>query len=147
MLKGSDKENVIPGEASAVLDLRLLPGQDATTVIGELTRVMAEPGLEVTPLLSWRAHASPDDTALFHAIVALANERGAPVVPSVTTGFTDCNAFRAQGITCYGFLPIRFDPKDFERIHGADERLSIEAAAAAIVDLHALLQRLGPESK
>ena len=67
-LTGSDKENVISEQASAVLDLRLLPGQDATQMTEELKRIMAEPSIEVAALLSWTAQASPRDTPLFSAI-------------------------------------------------------------------------------
>ena len=145
MLQGSDKENVIPGQASAVLDMRLLPGQDAEAVTREVKQVMAEPGIEVTPLLSWRAHAAPRDTALFRAIEAFAERRdpGAPVVANVIGGFTDCNAFRAQGITCYGFVPIRLRPDFLAGVHGKDEHIGTAAMAGAVVDLHALLLSLG----
>jgi acetylornithine deacetylase/succinyl-diaminopimelate desuccinylase-like protein len=95
-LSGSDKENVISEQASAVIDMRLLPGQDATRMTEELKRIMAEPSIELTALLSWTAQASPRDTPLFAAIERLARARhpGAPVMANVIGGFTDCNAFR-----------------------------------------------------
>jgi acetylornithine deacetylase/succinyl-diaminopimelate desuccinylase-like protein len=147
MLQGSDKENVVPAQASAVLDMRILPGQDAAEVTREVVRVLAEPSIEVAPILSWRAHASPRDTALFRAIEAHARARdpGAPVVANVIGGFTDCNAFRAKGVTCYGFLPLRLPPSAFELIHGKDERISIASLGAAAIDLHALLLGLGAQ--
>jgi acetylornithine deacetylase/succinyl-diaminopimelate desuccinylase-like protein len=145
VLAAGDKENVIPGEASAVLDVRLLPGQDPDAVLREIVAVIAEPDVEVKPILSWRAHTSPRDTPLFHAIEALAQQRdpGAPVAANVIGGFTDCNAFRAKGMTCYGFLPFRVKPEVFELIHGKDERLSVHVLSAAVIDLHALLLGLG----
>lgn len=145
MLQGSDKENVVPPAASAVIDMRLLAGQDPSAVIAELKRVMAEPDLELTTLLSWQAHASPKDTALFRAIEAHAKEKhpGAPVLANVLVGFTDCNAFRARGTTCYGFLPIRLPPDAFGRIHGKDERVAIAALGQAALELHALALRVG----
>lgn len=144
MLHASDKENVIAGEASAVLDLRLLPGQDPQAIIRELASVMAEPAIELTPILSWPAHASPQDTPLFRAIEALAYVRHpqAPVIPNVISGFTDCNAFRAQHVTCYGFLPLHVRPDAFGRIHGKDERMISEDMSAAVIDLHSLLAGL-----
>ena len=142
MLSGSPKENVISQQASAVLDVRLLPGQDPKTVTAELTRVMAEPSLSIEPILSWQAHRSPRDTPHFAAIERLARERhpGAPVRGNVIGGFTDCNAFRAIGKTCYGFLPLMIRLDDIQRIHGKDERVSVEALSLAVVDLHALIQ-------
>jgi len=61
----------------------------------------------------------------------------------VIGGFTDCNAFRARGIKCYGFLPMRVKPVTFGLIHGKDERIALEDLAAATLDLHALLGGLG----
>lgn len=144
MLQGSDKENVIAGEASAVLDLRLLPGQAAAAVTAQVVRVIAEPGIEVTPILSWDAHASPRDPRLFAAIEALARRRdpGAVVTANVIGGFTDCNAFRAKGVHCYGFLPLHVRPQTFELIHGKDERIVLQDLGAAVLDLHALLSGL-----
>jgi acetylornithine deacetylase/succinyl-diaminopimelate desuccinylase-like protein len=145
MLSGSPKENVISEQASAVLDVRLLPRQDPKAVTAELTAVMAEPALSVEPILSWQAHSSPRDTPLFAAIERLARERhpGAPVRGNVIGGFTDCNAFRAIGKVCYGFLPIEIRLDDIQRIHGKDERVSVEALSSAALDLHSLLQELG----
>lgn len=147
MLEGSSKENVISAEASAVLDMRLLPGQDPQAVQREVIRVMAEPAVEVAPILSWQAFSSPRDTALFRAIEARARARdpGAPVLANVIGGFTDCNAFRAKGITCYGFLPLRLHPELFEHIHGKDERIPLDALSAGVIELHALLGELGPK--
>jgi acetylornithine deacetylase/succinyl-diaminopimelate desuccinylase-like protein len=140
MLKGSDKENVVPPEASAVMDMRLLPGEDPAKVIEELKRVMAEPDIEISTLLSWQAHASSKDTALYRAIEALAAKThpGAPVMANVLFGFTDCNAFRAHGITCYGFLPLKLPPDALGRVHGKDERVEVASLGEATVQLHAL---------
>jgi acetylornithine deacetylase/succinyl-diaminopimelate desuccinylase-like protein len=145
MLSGSAKENVISEQASAVLDVRLLPGQDPRAITEELARVMAEPSLSIEPILSWQAHRSSRETPLFAAIERLAEQRhpGAPVSGNVIGGFTDCNAFRAIGKVCYGFLPIEIRLDEIQRIHGKDERVSIDSLSSAVVDLHALLQGLG----
>jgi acetylornithine deacetylase/succinyl-diaminopimelate desuccinylase-like protein len=145
MLAASPKENVISESASAVLDMRLLPGQDPVRVQREVEAALAEPSLRVEPILSWRAYSSPRDTPLFSAIERLAQLRdpGAMVTPSVIGGFTDCNAFRAKGMTCYGFLPVRLDPAELGRVHGKDERANVAMLARAVVDLHALLDELG----
>ena len=144
MLHGSDKENVIPGEASAVLDMRLLPGQDASKVQAEIVELIADPAIEVQTLLSWTAHSSPQATPLFRAIEAYAqvHDPGAQVLPNVIGGFTDCNAFRAQGIACYGFMPLRLAPDAFAGIHGNDERIRTATLGEAVIAWLELLQRV-----
>ena len=142
MLAGSNKENVISARASAVLDVRLLPGQDPQLVTAEIARLLAEPSLELEPILSWQAHRSEKDTPLFAAIERLARERdpGAVVSPNVIGSFTDCNAFRAIGKTCYGFLPLHIALSELERIHGKDERISVDALSQSVAALLALVR-------
>ncbi|HVZ31061.1 MAG TPA: M20/M25/M40 family metallo-hydrolase, partial [Polyangiaceae bacterium] len=149
MLSGSPKENVISEHASAVLDVRLLPGQDATVVTQKLREVMAEPALQIETLLSWRGSASPADTPLFGAIQRLAQARdpGAPVTANMIGGFTDCNAFRALNLVCYGFFPLHVRMEDVLHVHGTDERVRIDALASAVLDFSRLITELGPEPR
>lgn len=144
MLSGSNKENVISDTASALLDVRLLPGQEPGAIQAEIQRLLAEPGLELERVLSWQAHRSPADTPLFRAIEQLAQQQspGAPVGLNVIGGFTDCNAFRAHGKTCYGFLPLHIRLDELDRIHGKDERISLAVASQGVLELHALLSLL-----
>jgi hypothetical protein len=45
-------------------------------------------------------------------------------VPNFISGFTDCNVFRAKGITCYGFVSMRFAHADFHLMHDRDKGFS-----------------------
>jgi acetylornithine deacetylase/succinyl-diaminopimelate desuccinylase-like protein len=146
MLGASDKENVIAPAAWAVADARLLPGQDAQKVTAELVAVMNEPAIKVEPILSWNAFASPANTPLFAAIRALAAKRdpGAPVTSNVIGGFTDCNAFRSVGLLCYGFLPMHVSMEEITRIHGKDERVSLDSLTDGVIDMVSLLQLAAP---
>ena len=142
MLNGSTKENVYPGQASAVLDLRLLPGQDPSQVITTLEKVMNEPSTTVEPMLSSMAHASPVDTELFQMIetVVHRHDSGARLMPNFLSGFTDCNTLRSKGIICYGFMPMRIALSDIERIHGRDERIATEELGQGTLLLHELVR-------
>jgi acetylornithine deacetylase/succinyl-diaminopimelate desuccinylase-like protein len=141
MLAGSNKENVYPAQASAVLDLRLLPGQEPATVIAQINAVMKEPDVKVETLLSATAHAVPLDTELYKAIAALVqrHDPGGSVTPNFIAGFTDCNTFRAKGITCYGFMPMRLPVAETERVHGRDERINLKDFVAGTRLLHELV--------
>lgn len=142
MLSGSGKENVYPAQASAVLDLRLLPGQDPQAVVAEIRRVMQDPDVEVETLLSSSAHSSPLDTPLFAAITALIQRHspGAEVTPNFIGGFTDCNSFRAKGIACYGFMPMHVPMSEIERVHGRDERIAVADLVQSTLLLHELVE-------
>ena len=129
-LKGSDKTNVIPPVASAVLDVRLLPGQDPAAFMADLTRVVGDSGVTFQPQgRTWAATESGMDTEMYQAIVSAARSRapGAVVAPYMLAGFTDSHYFRRLGIASYGISPFPVLPEDARGVHGNDERLSVDA--------------------
>ena len=104
-LGGSLKINVIPSQAWAELDCRLLPDTDPDAFIAQLETLIDDPDLQVTRLMGFTAAVSSTETALYGAIEdtlteALAQAR---VVPAMATGFTDSHFFRDLDITAYGF--------------------------------------------
>lgn len=129
-LKGSDKTNVIPPIATAVLDVRLLPGQEPAAFLAELARVIGDTAVTVKPQgPNWSATESPVDTELFRAIVAAARARhpGVVVTTPMLAGFTDSHYFRRLGIASYGMGPFPLTQAESRGVHGNDERLSLEA--------------------
>jgi acetylornithine deacetylase/succinyl-diaminopimelate desuccinylase-like protein len=142
MLAGSSKENVYPETASAVLDLRLLPGADPEAVTAELAKAIDDPSITIDTVLSSRGHSAPLDTTLYHAIERLVARHydGATVTPNVIAGFTDCNSFRSRGIVCYGFMPMNLPLAETARVHGRDERIKLDDLASGTVLLEELVR-------
>jgi acetylornithine deacetylase/succinyl-diaminopimelate desuccinylase-like protein len=129
-LKGSDKTNVIPPVATAVLDVRLLPGQDPQAFLADLTRVVDDTLVTFRRQgLTWAATESGADTDLFGAIAAAARARApdAVVTPYMLAGFTDSHYFRRMGIAAYGISPFPITAEESRGVHGNDERLSVAA--------------------
>ena len=127
-LNAGVKHNVIPAEAHATLDCRLIPGYDADRFIEELQAVIDDDGIEINQVFRSSTPASSQDTELYAVMSRAARDavEDAVVVPSVSTGFTDSRVFRRLGMQAYGFVPILVHPDDQGRVHGNDERLSIE---------------------
>jgi acetylornithine deacetylase/succinyl-diaminopimelate desuccinylase-like protein len=127
-LDGSNKTNVIPPQASAELDVRLLPDQDPEAFLAELRGVIDDEAIEIETILAFPPATSPTDHELFDVLRELAARRhpGAPVTTPLAVGFTDCHFFRERGIPCYGFVPIQVRESDVVQVHGNDERVSIE---------------------
>src|SRR5579863_523252 len=128
ILRAGYKDNVIPGEASEILDGRTLPGEDERGFLAELrTIVGAEPILEVVKSAP-PAEAS-HDTPLFRLIKAHteAADPGSRAIPWMLPGATDSKFYAQLGAVCYGFAPVRLDPKmPFGALyHGNDERMPI----------------------
>ena len=129
-LKGSDKTNVIPPIATAVVDVRLLPDQNPAEFLKEMRRVVNDTAVTITPQgPNWPATASPDDSELAKAIATAARARqpDAVITPFMLAGFTDSHHFRRMGIASYGVSPFPLTADESRGIHGNDERVSLEA--------------------
>jgi acetylornithine deacetylase/succinyl-diaminopimelate desuccinylase-like protein len=143
-LQGSDKTNVIPAEATADIDIRLLPDADPAAVLATLKQVVGDSAVTWTPLLAPKApFESPIDTDLFRAIERAARERdpGAMVTTPMLTGATDRPTYRARGIVTYGFDPFKVEASDAQRgVHGNDERVSVANVGFGVRYLYDVLR-------
>jgi acetylornithine deacetylase/succinyl-diaminopimelate desuccinylase-like protein len=130
VLVGSNKTNTIPSEASAELDIRLLPDQDTAAFRRELLRVIADTAATLTPI----GHMAPPFSAPLDTEMAKAIERaaarlapGAPFATTISTGATDRPYYAGAGLVCYGVDPFLVEMDDVRRgVHGNDERVSLE---------------------
>jgi acetylornithine deacetylase/succinyl-diaminopimelate desuccinylase-like protein len=122
---GSDKINVVPPEAGAELDCRLLPDQDPHAFLAELQGVLG-PVVEIEVLMGFTPAVSSADTELFRIIEDVTRETfpGADFVPQVQGGFTDSHFFRDLGIVSYGYEATATPRSDWGGVHGNNERVS-----------------------
>jgi acetylornithine deacetylase/succinyl-diaminopimelate desuccinylase-like protein len=130
MMGGSEQTNVIPPEAWANLDVRILPGGDPKAVLAAVRRVVNDPNVTVEPLnAEFRvANYSGTDNALFAAIRSVSGKcfPGTPVVPHITSGYTENQRYRPLGIISYGFNPYVATDEEGNTEHGNDERIRVE---------------------
>lgn len=131
LLQGGIRSNVIPSEGTAVLNLRVLPGDDPQALVESMRLAAAEPQvtLELDREPAPIPPPSPVSTPMFQALerAAKALAPGVVVVPYLSTGATDGAALRALGIPTYGILPFPLAAEDELRMHGDDERVPVEA--------------------
>lgn len=123
------KHNVIPGQASALIDCRPLPGrnEDALLTLKEL----AGPDVVVEQVISGVSLETPFEGDLVDRMKEAieAEDPGATVLPYTLSGGTDNKALSELGITGYGFAPLKLTGDlDFPAMfHGVDERVPLEA--------------------
>jgi acetylornithine deacetylase/succinyl-diaminopimelate desuccinylase-like protein len=131
MIDGGIRANVIPSDATAVLNVRILPDGDIAADVATLNRVGAEP--QVTFTLRGRAQTAPpassSTTELFKAMEVAATTMvpDVVVIPFMSNGATDGAALRAAGIPTYGILPLPLDMDDELRMHGDNERVPLSS--------------------
>ena len=129
MLKASEKINVIPPEAVADIDCRMLAGDDPAEILAWVRGVLADDRIEVTTVREPKVpNLSPPDTEMYKALADALRARmpGAVVAPAILTGFTDNWVFRRLGLQGYGWSPFVLDSEEYRRIHGNNERVSVE---------------------
>jgi acetylornithine deacetylase/succinyl-diaminopimelate desuccinylase-like protein len=127
ILQAGSKINVIPAEAIAQVDCRVLPGATPESIAAEVRAVVGDrvevefgrfnPGQESDP-------ASP----LFETIKQCVGARvlGSMVVPGLIAGGTDARHVNKLGIKTYGFIPARYEgPSMTGLAHAHDERISV----------------------
>lgn len=128
MLRAGQKSNVIPAQAEAKLDIRLLPGEDPSEILTDLQAIIGEPKISVEveerPVPQ---EMTPSRTDFFQALGDILHAIAPPglVVPYLTPGTTDSRFFRRAGMKAYGFVPMLLDNQELSRIHGVDERVSL----------------------
>ena len=134
MLAAGYKVNVIPAEATACVDGRVLPGHDDefVAIMDELTG----------PDVSWEyLHRevpleAPLDAPLVAAMTQalLAEDPGGTCVPYCMSGGTDAKQFSRLGLAGYGFTPLLLPPdfSYYEMFHGVDERVPVTALHFAV---------------
>jgi acetylornithine deacetylase/succinyl-diaminopimelate desuccinylase-like protein len=127
MLTGGLRPNVIPGEARANLNIRLLPGDTITGLLGELTKLVNDPQVrfEVQPDAGLAAPTSSLENDFFGVITRVAGQvfNGAPVLPYQSPWATDSAQLRLHNVQAYGLWPFPLTEDDLKRMHGDDERI------------------------
>jgi acetylornithine deacetylase/succinyl-diaminopimelate desuccinylase-like protein len=142
-LEGSSKINVVPPQASAELDCRLLPDQDPQAFIADLTAIVSDENVQIETLMSFTPAISQTGNEVYRAIEAESLAAlSAQVIPTVSGGFTDSHFFRDRGMTAYGYSPFVFVPEEMRGVHGNNERVSIENVIRGSEVLTRLMKRI-----
>src|SRR6266581_1270572 len=129
MLSAGVRANVIPGEARAILNIRLLPGDTVNMLLADLTKLVSDPQIrfEIQPDAGLAAPPSSLESDFYAAITRVAEREfsNAPVLPFQSTGATDSAQLRLHNVQAYGLLPFPLTDEDFRRMHGDDERIPL----------------------
>ncbi|MFF5859291.1 M20/M25/M40 family metallo-hydrolase [Streptomyces sp. NPDC012751] len=127
-LNAGYKVNVIPGEATAHIDGRFLPGHEEE-FLADLDRLLG-PRVRREDVHSDKALETGFDGALVEAMQSalLAEDPTAKAIPYMLSGGTDAKSFDDLGIRGFGFAPLKLPPElDFAGMfHGVDERVPVD---------------------
>ncbi|MGW5660565.1 M20/M25/M40 family metallo-hydrolase [Streptomyces sp. NPDC003758] len=128
-LNAGYKVNVIPGEATAHVDGRFLPGFEEE-FLADVDRILG-PNVRREDVHADKAVETGFDGTLVEAMQSalLAEDPAAKAIPYMLSGGTDAKSFDDLGIRGFGFAPLKLPPElDFAGMfHGVDERVPVDA--------------------
>jgi carboxypeptidase PM20D1 len=148
MVEGGVKANVLPREASARVNFRLLPGDTSEAVIAHVREAIDDPEIEIVTETVNEASPVADTSSDAWALLSSVIREAAPevvVVPGLVVGATDTRHYARITENGFRFLPIRIGADDPERVHGRDERVSVENHRFAIDFFERLVRRAAGE--
>lgn len=146
VLSASNKTNVIPALATAEVDVRLLPDQEADSVLRVLQAIVGDTAVEFSTILLPKSPLqSPIESEVMQAVERASRERHPDsfVTTLLETGATDRPTYQRLGIKTYGIDPFLADGTEHLRgRHGNDERVSVENLAFGVKYFYDILRYL-----
>jgi acetylornithine deacetylase/succinyl-diaminopimelate desuccinylase-like protein len=143
MIEGGHAPNAIPQRARAVVNCRIIPGEKPAVVQAELSRVVADDSVRLTPINDGAVAGAPSPLSpeIVGPLERVTRQlwAGVPVIPQMETGATDGAYLRAAGIPTYGISGIFLDIDDI-RAHGRDERIMVRSFYDGVEYVYRLLR-------
>jgi len=148
VFQSGQHEGSLPGHAEALVNFRLLPGDSPEFVLEHArdavddVRVECElrKGAPSIPPSLISDHRSPDFLTLQRVIRQVFP--GVVVAPGLAVVATDSRHYEAVADNIYRFLPVQLQVEDLQRIHGIDERISVENYRQMVQFMILLIQQL-----
>jgi carboxypeptidase PM20D1 len=149
ILSAGIKDNVLPPEATAVVNFRIRPGETQTSVIARVTELVSDTLIRLEPTDSARTDPSPvsDVASPAYRLIAatirgMAPGESLPVLPYLVMGGTDAKYWGPHSARVFRFLAVPLGDGDVARIHGVNERIAVEDYAVAVGFFSRLLRGL-----
>jgi acetylornithine deacetylase/succinyl-diaminopimelate desuccinylase-like protein len=144
MLQAGQKANVIPGEASAIIDGRIVPGQTHDGFLQEL-RPYIGADMQVEIIQRSSPYESEPASPLFDLLgqVLQQHDPGCVLAPYIVPGATDGRILAQKGVKVYGFAPNRAEPgwPGLQMAHARNERISLANMEFATKVLYDVVRR------
>jgi carboxypeptidase PM20D1 len=133
IIEGGVKDNVLPAHARAVVNFRIKPDDTIDSILLHVKSVVADSRITIKLLDPQGARdASKVSSTTSRAFLTI--ERtirqvfpGTLVAPSLVLAATDSRQFEKIASNVYRFMPFEIGPDDTSRVHGTNERISLES--------------------
>ncbi len=144
MQSGSDGCNVLPQEASLVLNLRYIPHQNMDESNAAIREIAKKYDLEVEVMDAYPACEPVDShSEAFQLVENVIREvfPKLPIIPYVMTGGTDARFYQEICDACIRFSPVVYGPAQMKGMHGLNEYLDTYSLPGAVDYYKTLIQK------
>jgi len=146
LLNAGIKENVLPPDAHAVINLRIHPQDSSASVLEHVRTAINDPQVSIRVLPGMRepsAISNVHGEAYRYFSQTIRDSFGNTLVaPNLTVGGTDSRYYLGLTENVFRFIPIRMTASDLPRFHGTNERIAIEHLGEAAGFYYRLLRQL-----
>lgn len=124
------QDNVLPSEANAVVNLRVMPGETTGEALERVRKIVDDPQIKLSAApIRVEPSAVTDSTGASFKLLQQTIRQIAPeaiVAPALLVAATDSRHYTKLTKNIFRFLPITLNAVDTKRYHGVDERISID---------------------
>ncbi len=137
VFNAGDKENALPINASAIINLRLLPGDSIDKITSHINAAIDDKRVKVEVIRGGEATPISSTDSVFYkqltkVIAQISSEPDLVVVPNLMVGGTDSKHFITLAENVYRFNGVKITPESFSGFHGTNEYLSVKEYQRAI---------------
>lgn len=148
MIKSGVKENVLPHSAEAIVNMRLLPGDTIAKVCDRVRKIIDDDKVMFEPVEDgyWEASPVSNTSTPPYKILNLTIRKvfeDVAVAPYLVLGATDARYYAEISDSVFRFCPFILNKDDLPRMHGIDERLSIEGLGKMVQFFYELVRVWG----
>lgn len=146
IVDGGTKDNVLPTEATAILNFRLLPGTSIDDVVEHARSVIDDPEIAVEIKQGNEPSLISDKNAEGYEQIEKTIREVFPdvlVAPGLMLAGSDSKNYENIADNSYRFVPVRFGKSDLSRVHGTNERILIENYGEVIQFYRQLMTNVG----
>lgn len=139
------RDNIIPEKAEAVINFRILPGENSKSVLDHIRKVVSDERIIISPMVEEISEPSPvssSNAAGFDHISTAIRQvfPGTVVAPTMVMSSSDSRHFLPLSKNVYRFAPITVNNEDMSRLHGSNERIPIADFKKSIGFYYRLIQ-------
>ncbi|GAC16275.1 M20 family peptidase [Aliiglaciecola lipolytica] len=143
MANGSSKSNILPTQASAVINFRIMPRESINTVKQHVINAIDDERVVVTDFMGVEpSGVSPTDSMGYRLIEKHIRQQNNDVLvaPYLVMGGTDSRYYTGLSDNIYRFMMVRLDSEGLKRFHGINEQLPVDDYLNAISFFYAMLE-------